>query len=268
MVKAIKNLTAAALLAGMSTSAFSAGLPFVVDNSLGYTDVGVGTTFTADILSGNYQEVIVVTNAATGAFDATILLSYTSFQIFPNVSGLTTDYGLYSVINVSGNVTNNNLPTSISTGNWSGSFNMVLDVETDTNTFIQAAVTNGGVNFSAAELDDDIELFTGNIASGGSVGTAVGQGSGGFGLTGDNVTLSAAGENFFIDPDPFYNMLISDGDLEDFFIQIDFTAENVIQRFTGEASVEFSAAEVPEPSVIALLGLGIAGLAFGARRTK
>ncbi|WP_395344602.1 flocculation-associated PEP-CTERM protein PepA [Ningiella sp. W23] len=262
MLNTFKKVALAGAFLTMSAASSAAGLPFTIDNSLGYTDGGTSTTFTANIMSGNYQEVIVVTDAAAGLFEATILLSYTSFQTFPNNTGLTTDYGLYSMINISGQVTDNSLPTSITTGNWTGDFNMVLDVETDTNTFVPSALAGIGMaNLSAAELDDDIELFTGTIAGGGSVGNL---NAGGFGLDGNNITLSADGLNFFVAPNPFYQLLISDGDLEDFFSQVDFSLEGVVQRFSGEASVEF----VSSPSVVALLGLALAGIGFRARSKK
>ena len=259
MNKLTKGLFAGAMLMGAASSAYATPLEFTIDNTLGVQDQvdGVERQFNATGISGQYEEVIVVTDAATGAFDATILLTFTSFGIF-DLTGLQVDYGLYAQVNVSGNVISSNLPTSITTGNWTGDFELVLDVERDSNTFVPAAVGDGELNLSALELDDDITLFTGDIVSGGSTGSTS---NGGFDLLGE-IELTDAGEDFFIAPNPFFNFLFSTGDLEDFFTQVDFTAENVIQRFDGEADIEF----VPEPNAVFLLGLGLFGLALRARR--
>lgn len=258
----IKNVLAAGVLAAASLPAF-AGVPFTVDTSQGYTDAGTGTTFTSDSITGTYEQAVIVTSAgANPTYESTVLLSFTSFGVFPNVTGLTTDYGLYATINIKGTVTDaSNFPTSISTGNWTGDYQMWLDVETDTNSFDSAKVAGyDDLDFTAAELDDDLLLMSGSIVNGGSTGSAT---NGGYDLKAE-ANLTTAGENFFIYPDPFYAFLMSTGDIEDFFSRVDlFGSIGQVQRFDGEASVEFA---IPEPSTIALFGLTLVGLAFGVRR--
>ncbi len=267
MINKFKKIALGAALLTASAASF-AGLPFTVDESQGFTDTGgAGQVFTANKIAGTYNEVVRLNNFATGQFSATIVLGYTSFvgQPFGTFPGLNTanGYGMYSVINIEGNVTSNNLPASISTGNWSGNYNMVLDVNGNTDTFTAGRITNIGMpGLSAAETADDVTLLSGTIQSGGSVGNRV---SGGYSLLSGDVDLTAAGENFFVAPTPFYNMLLSNGDLEDFFSRVSFNlaSEGLIQRFVGEASVEF----VPEPSLIALFGLGLFGLGLRARKS-
>jgi hypothetical protein len=265
MMTNFKKLALGAALLTASAASY-ADLPFTVDNSQGVADTGAAsTTFVADKITGDYNEIVVVNNAA-GQFSATIVLSYTNFSgtVFGTDTGLNINagYGLYSVINIDGNVISND-GTTVTTGNWTGDFNLFLDVERDTNSFAETAIAGiGATSFSAAELDDDVELLSGLIGTGGSVGNAT---AGGFSLYSDNFSLSSAGEAFFIEPDPFYSMLISDGDLEDFFSQISFGPDAIgdIQTFDGEASVVFN---VPEPSAIALIGLGLFALGFRARK--
>lgn len=265
MMTNFKKIALGAALLTASAASY-ADLPFTVDNSQGMVDTGAAsTTFVADKITGDYNEIVVVNNAA-GQFSATIVLSYTNFSgtTFGVDTGLNINagYGLYSVINIEGNVLSN-VGGTITTGNWSGDFNLFLDVERDTDSFAEAAIAGiGATNFSAVELDDDVELLSGTFNTGGSVGNA---NSGGFFLNSQDFSLTAAGAAFFIEPDPFYSMLISDGDLEDFFSQVMFTPDQIgnIQRFDGEASVVFN---VPEPSAIALIGLGLFALGFRARK--
>lgn len=263
MLKTIKTIAATTMLLTASAASYAA-LPFSIDTT-GDTTKPFALSldqFETQGMSGDYSEAIRVN--PDGSFAATILLNINSFDgITAGASGLDINYGLYSVINITGQVLANNIGTggSVITGNWGGDFNIVWDKDLDSNA-VGATVTDlNTINFGAGVFGDDVELLTGTIKSGGSSGTA---NNGGYNLLSDDVELTAVGETFFTAPNPFYTMLISTGDLENFFSLVDFTNFTDAQFFEGEASIAF----VPEPSALSIVGLGLLGAAFAARRRK
>lgn len=281
MKNSFKKIAAASALFAM-TSIASATTVFTVDNSQGVADtMGTSSIFNADGLSGSYNEV--VRPDGTGGFAATIVLRYNDFLAVPgssldgSITGLNNEYSIYSVINITGDVVNSNLPVSITTGNWAGSYNMMLDVGLDTKADLASAITGiGSVDFTAGGgvITDDVELLSGSIAIGSSQGNqefVIPMGpptgditvpsSGSYTLASGDVTTTAAGDAFFVAPNPFYENLLSFGSLRDFFEQVDFTLDED-QLFNGTADVTFA----PEPSGIVLLGLGVVGLAFASRK--
>lgn len=263
MLNKLKTIAASTLLLTASAASYAA-LPFSIDTS-GDPSKPLATSlnqFETFGMSGDYDEAIRV--SPDGSFVATILLNINSFDgITAGASGLDVNYGLYSVINITGQVLANNIGTggSVITGNWGGDFNIIWDKELDSNA-VNANVTDvNTINFGAGLFGDDELLLTGSIKQGGSSGTA---NNGGYNLLSDDVALTAVGETFFTAPNPFYTMLISTGDLENFFSLVDFTNFTDAQFFEGEASIAF----VPEPSALSIVGLGLLGVAFAARRKK
>jgi len=265
MFNNLKKLTVAAAL--VTSSALVSANTITIDNSAGVAP-GTGTTFNASALVGAYNEVVLSDGA--GNFQATIVLKYGSFVPAPNqslnagITRLDVDYSLYSIINITGSVTTVNAPGVITTGNWSGDYNIVLDNNLDSPSDLASSITGIGSTTLTPDVGDDVTLVSGTISSGGSSGNATFPGnpaSGGFTLLSNTVSLTTAGESFFVAPNPFFTNLISFGSLENFFDEVNFGL-TTLQTFNGAATVEF----VPEPSGIVLLGLGLFGVAYAARR--
>nr|WP_168711018.1 flocculation-associated PEP-CTERM protein PepA [Ningiella ruwaisensis] len=258
MLKQIKKATLAASLvvASMAASA-TTGLPFTFDASSIGSNVNTGLTQ----FTGPYNEVIMVN--PDSSFDATVLLDFTSFRRGSDIArgtGLASDYGMYAIININGQLLEGG--PDFKTGNWNGSIDLWIDRNFDTDSNLASSLVGlNNVVFGAGQTADDDILFSSTIGSGQSNGDVD---SASFSLGSDDVGLTAVGSTFFTAPDPFYNMLISFGNLEDFFAQVDFTNFTELQDFSGEANVRF----VPEPSMIGLIGLGLIAMGFSARRNR
>ncbi|SFO22646.1 flocculation-associated PEP-CTERM protein PepA [Nitrosospira briensis] len=78
-----------------------------------------------------------------------------------------------------------------------------------------------------------------------------------------NVSLTAAGQAYFIDPVPFFPLENFGGNTET------FTGGSLTESFIATADgggIELFQTQVPEPGTLALLGLGIMGMGFISRR--
>ena len=150
-----------------------------------------------------------------------------------------------------------------------GSLNLWLDYDgSSIASFL--APTTGNLPWTTASLDTLIA--TGAVTGGtgtltpllSSCGphplnpTGSGINCGSFGTT-TSFVLTAAGSDYFIAPVPFYEVSFQSGQLNNFEVA-------GTQTINGSLDVVFN--RVPEPSSIALVGLGLIGLAAGLRRRK
>jgi len=249
-----KTLATSALVLGFAfTGAANAAFEdFTVDETS--NGLGGSGTVNADKINGGYAEVISFDGL--GNFGTQAVADFGQF--FSNEgsllesSDLNTTYALYALFDAAGTVGVAG-PGITSFDATSGSFTLFLDPNQDTTKTL-------GADASIATLlganGDDIEIASSStLLNAGGLLTSFG---GFFDLVFDNFTLTAAGSNYFASPDPFYIRTNVDGDFDTFTV-----AGN--QSISGDVSAVFL---VPEPSALALLGLGLLGVAATRKKAK
>ena len=136
---------------------------------------------------------------------------------------------------------------------------MWFDPFNATTTFTQPI--NGSTLWGTANAGDDILLATGTAVQG--TGTSLGaqctnNNCGSFGQTTSFALTSPAGTSFFTNPVPFFNVALSSGQFQGIN-----PVEGANVTSQGTANTNFN---VPEPSPLALVGLGLLALGFTRRR--
>lgn len=223
--------------------------------------------FTADKITGNYVEVVTF---GAGTFDASIRWNAGQFVADDGVNPVTTQlgsfgaagYGLYGLFQGSGTFVTVAGVTTFTFGQ-GGSLNVWLDPSSNT-TF--GAPGSGAAAWTTANAADDIEVATGGVLSGTGTlnpllptcGTTGVINCGSFGTT-TSFALTAAGSQYFVSPNPFFDLAFESGQLNNF-------TPSGTQTINGSLDVVFG--KVPEPTSIALLGLGLVGMGIGMRRRK
>lgn len=267
-----KQLLHAGMLAAMSLASVNAGAvvfnDFTIDpDGADSSNTTNAAPFVADKITGNYVEVVTftATSATTGTFDTSIKWNAGQFvandgatSLIANVTQLGSDYGLYAVLQGSGTYNTVGAVTTFDFDH-SGSLNVYSDSDLDT---ILTAPATGNLAWTGTDADD-ILLATGAVLNGagtldpGLTTCNPGINCGSFGVT-TSFGLTPAGENFFIDPVPFYNLAFDSGQFNNFTVA-------GTQTINGSLDVVFA---VPEPSSIALMGLAMLGLGAASRRKQ
>lgn len=266
------KLVQASMIAAMAMA--STASMAVVFNDFQVTEGSVPgastNTFTADKITGNYVEVVTFSGGATGTFDTSIKWQAGQFVAndgttpVENQLGLGTinsnQYMLYALLQGTGTYSTDSTGVTSFFFNSGGSLNVWIDP--DSNTTFTAPGTGAGAWTTGNTADPDYLIATGALFGGqGTLDpTCAGGGinCGSFG-TSTSFLLTALGSAYFTAPNPFYNVSFQSGQLNNFTV-------SGTQTINGSLDVVF--ASVPEPSSIALLGMGLLGMGLGLRRRK
>jgi hypothetical protein len=282
-----KTLIACAITAALglaSSVATAQTFPNFTVSEISVGGSALNNVFSADKITGNYVEVATFnpTSATTGTFNASLEWNAGQFvgndgkTVVPSQLGgfYESQYGLYALYQAGGTYTISEGKTVFTfSPAATNSFSIFLDPNANT-TF--TAPTNGSTAWTTGNTGDDRVIATGMPISGQgtldptlstcpAVGTTAtnptGINCGSFG-TASTFALNTAGSSYFIAPTPFYQLSFQSGQLNNF-------SPTGTQTINGSLDVVFgNSLPVPEPTSIALLGLGLVGLGLSRRRKQ
>ena len=270
-----KTLIACAMTASFAASsgAMAQSFPDFTVNE-GAIAGALGQNVTADKITGNYVEVITFSGSETsGTFNVSLKWNAGQFVgsdgARPVASQLgsvsNNQYNLYALYQGTGTF---NTTASGTVFNFTPGGNLSLFSDALSNTQF-GQPSNGALGYTTSNNADDVLIATGTPTSGegrldptlSTCGPSNGINCGSFGAS-STFNLTAAGSEYFVAPNPFYNISFQSGQLNNF-------TPSGTQVINGSLDVIFGgSSEVPEPATVAMVGLGLLGLGLSRRRKQ
>jgi hypothetical protein len=220
---------------------------------------GAGTVIVANGMSGTSSEMLVVVSPTT--FVGSGWVQFTSLNLnSASVPGSSYfDTGLYMLFDLTAVLTSGDLGLSDSEYNLASlTYTFWSDSGID-NIFTQANATTGTFA-TVANTTGDALLASGSLIPGtGTAGLSTTFGA----IINAAATVENVDADYFFDPEPFYTLALAGFNSTGGAWQFNAaTGQLSIGNATGV--VDFR--EVPEPGVLALMGLGLLGLGLARRR--